>query len=394
MQYLGSKQRIAGWIVDEIDQAFPETTHLVDLMSGSGAISHEANMRGWDLHVNDIQPYSHRVLKSAFGISRDGIEKAIEWLRSDELNETILSGARASACDALALEDKYVADALAGDFDWREYAAFCENFNGHHAQATGNYDLFTAYYPNTYFGIRQCLEIDTIREKSASYQPNVSGHIIGALISGLTFVSSTTTHLAQYLKPTSQTTALNLITRRSKSVQAEVLRRLEILSEYPMPKMATISNLTFEDVLSGLDDNPGTVVYADPPYFKEHYSRYYHVLDTLALYDYPELTFNDRLGTVTVGRYRSERIISDFGLRSKVADAFSNMFNLASDRALPMAVSYASTSLLSAKTIVDLAASAGYRTQLKEIKLRHSGQGQSSAKSDVTEYLFLLRHDR
>ncbi|BAS07721.1 site-Specific DNA-methyltransferase [Arthrobacter sp. Hiyo4] len=86
--------------------------------------------------------------------------------------------------------------------------------------------------------------------------------------------------------------------------------------------------------------------------------------------------------------------MSDFGLRSKVADTFSQMFSLASARGLQMALSYASTSLLPADKIVRLAEASGYRTEIKEIELRHSGQGQVRAKSDVTEYLFLLTHGR
>lgn len=395
MQYLGSKQRIAGWIIEEISRKFPETSNIVDIMSGSGAIAHEANMRGWNVHANDIQPYSHRVLKSAFVTPRGELEEVIEWFEHGSLNERILDGDRARAGEALLQEDNFIVKASTGEFNWLDYSKFCQKFNGLHTAATGNFDLFVAYYPNTYFGVRQCLEIDAIREKASQSSADVATHLIAALISSLTFVSSTTAHLAQYLKPTSQSAALNLINRRSKSVQEQVSGRLRMLIDYPMPNIATASNLGFQRVLhEGVFDPSGTIIYADPPYFKEHYSRYYHVLDTLALYDYPELTFNERLGSVTVGRYRNDRIVSDFGLRSKVSDTFSQMFSLAKSLGLQMALSYASTSLLSADKIMALAESAGYRTELKEIEHRHSAQGQVRAKSDVTEYLFLLSHGR
>ena len=42
-----------------------------------------------------------------------------------------------------------------------------------------------------------------------------------------------------------------------------------------------------------------SVVYADPPYTRDHYSRYYHLLDTLLLYDYPD--------PVGKGQYRLDR---------------------------------------------------------------------------------------
>ncbi|BAS07722.1 site-Specific DNA-methyltransferase [Arthrobacter sp. Hiyo4] len=269
MQYLGSKQRIANWIVEEIKQQFPATSNLVDLMSGSGAIAHEANMRGWNLHANDIQPYSHRVLKSAFETPRTELTDIIEWLECGSLDEIILEKDRSRARTALLEEDEFFASASRGDFDWKEYASFCNNFNGLHTSATGNYDLFVAYYPNTYFGVRQCLEIDAIREKASQSSADVATHLIGALISSLTFVSSTTTHLAQFLKPASQSTALNLINCRARSVQEQVLKRLRLLVDYPMPDFATTSNLGFEKVLIGCRFDPNeTIVYADPPISK------------------------------------------------------------------------------------------------------------------------------
>lgn len=393
MQYLGSKQRIASWILDEIGQSFPQASTLVDLMSGSGAVAHEASMRGWNLHANDIQPYSYHVLKSAFATPREGLTELIDWMEHGGVSDRLLLGARAKARAVLVEEDQHIGRSNIGQFDWIEYRRFCQRASGKHTDATGDFDLFTTYYPNTYFGVRQCLEIDAIREKAAQSSPAVADHLIGALISSLTFVSSTTTHLAQYLKPTSEFAAQNLIIRRAKSLQHEVLRRLRMLLDYPVPDIASTSNASFQDALRGFEcDAATTVVYADPPYFKEHYSRYYHVLDTVALYDYPELTFNARLNSVTIGRYRSDRIVSEFGLRSKVAQAFSEMFHLASERRLHMALSYASTSLLGSDTIFQLAEAAGYRAELMETELKHSGQGQIRAKSDVTEYLFLLRH--
>ena len=394
MQYLGSKQRIAGWILEEIQSSFPQASTLFDLMSGSGAIAHEANMRGWNVHTNDIQPYSYQVLKSAFTSPRDGLQELIDWFAAGGLTDVLLDGGRASAKNALREEDDFAAGMTIGDFDWHLYKEFCSQFSGSHTEATGDFDLFSTYYPNTYFGVRQCLEIDAIRSKAESVSESAGTHLIGALISSLTFVSSTTTHLAQFLKPNSHASATSLLTRRSMSIEAQVVRRLRLLQQYPTPKVSSTMNLGFQEALTTVrSDSRSTVVYADPPYFKEHYSRYYHVLDTVALYDYPELTYNNRLNSVTIGRYRTERIVSDFGLRSKVADAFSEMFGLAKSRGFEMALSYASTSLLPADDIVKLAERVGYSADLKEIELKHSGQGQIRAKNDVTEYLFLLHHE-
>ncbi|WP_166806164.1 DNA adenine methylase [Cryobacterium cheniae] len=393
MQYMGSKQRIAGWILDEIAAAFPATETLVDLMSGSGSIANEAAARGLAIWANDIQPYSHRVLAAAFEVPRGELPEIIEWFESGGAQAILLDGPRSSLREALLVEQEFVAAQSSGDFDWQKYAEFCAAESGSHHEATGRFDLFSAYYPNTYFGIGQCLEIDAIQEMAAKLSPAGAQMVIGALISSLTFVASTTTHLAQYLKPGSEKTARNLVLRRSMNIEREVLSRLRALTRYPRPSFARTLNLGFQDALDTIDAAPKTtVVYADPPYFKEHYSRYYHVLDTVALYDYPSLTFNDRLNQVTVGRYREGRIVSAFGLRSKVEGAFRELFEMSMAKGYEVALSYANTSLLSAERITTIAEAVGFTVELKSIDLRHSGQGQAKAKSDVTEYLFLLSH--
>ena len=66
-------------------------------------------------------------------------------------------------------------------------------------------------------------------------------------------------------------------------------------------------NLNFSECLDALMLDNNTLVYADPPYFEEHYSRYYHVLNTLCLYDYPSLAVNPQTHEFSAGRYREDR---------------------------------------------------------------------------------------
>ena len=61
------------------------------------------------------------------------------------------------------------------------------------------------------------------------------------------------------------------------------------------------------------------------PYFKEHYSRYYHVLNTLCLYDYPALPINPQTHELSIGRNREDRRGSDFGKKAKALGAFETL---------------------------------------------------------------------
>src|SRR5262249_31672895 len=79
-------------------------------------------------------------------------------------------------------------------------------------------------------------------------------------------------------------------------------------------------------------------IYADPPYTKDHYSRYYHVYETLYRYDFPD--------SIGAGRYRSDRFSTEFCYKSKVADAFERMAKHCADLRLPLVLSYPAEGLL------------------------------------------------
>ncbi|MFF3036697.1 DNA adenine methylase [Arthrobacter citreus] len=395
MQYLGSKQRITNWLLDEVSTAFPNTTTFVDLMSGSGVVANQASRRGYTIVANDMQRYSYRVLHSVFRDSRDGLSDLIAALDATTFTEDLLLGAgREAARDSFKLEREFLEEHKKGRVIWQDYRDFCEKYTSNASSATGNFDLFTSYYPNTYFGVRQCLEIDTLKQLSAQLPASLKSHLMASIISAMTFLASTTTHLAQFLKPSSHSSARNLLSKRSISVKEMVISRLNSLVSSSPHAGSTVLNLGYEDALNKLDLPGGeTVVYADPPYFKEHYSRYYHVLDTMELYDYPPLTFNKRINSVTTGLYRDERTKSDFGLKSKAPAAFSRLFSICAQNEYRIAISYASTSLVSPATIASIAAEYGYTGSLRQKNLRHSGQGQVRTNAEVIEYLFLFHKE-
>jgi len=397
MQYLGSKSRITNWIINSLRSEFPQANILVDLFAGSGIISCAALKYFPRIFSNDIQPYSYIILKSILCTPRDDLEKLANDILALSSEDMLLAGGRNENSQLLYEEDLHLKRDR-NESDWQKYKSFCDNPNIIDG-TKGSVDLlkhkrhknlFVSYYANTYFGVRQCLELDALHEYAINLAPCLQTHLIASTISSMTYAVSSTTHLAQYLRPSSQQTTLSLKERRRKSIIRMVSERLKSLSTYPMPKKNGVAlNLDFKHALSKIPTENNTVVYMDPPYFKEHYSRYYHVLDTFLLYDFPYLTYNKRLKKVTEGRYRENRFISDFGLRSKVEEAFKRAFIDCAEKDFCIAVSYASTSLISRECITDNARKAGYDVKVLEKELLHSGQGQPRNKK-VTEFLFIL----
>ncbi len=395
MQYLGSKSRIAGWIMQEIARALPGSGPFCDLFSGSGVMALAAADAGYRVAANDVQHYSSAVLASQLTLSRHGLKALAR--RVEALTDAELLGdhGRQDAAPWLAREDALFADQSG---PWRHYRDFCRETpiiagtcqeTAALRDAAAN-DLFWRYYANTYFGVRQCLELDALAELAATLPAARRGHLVAATLSVMTFLVSSTTHLAQFLKPSSERTVANLVRRRRRSFLPDVAARLRALAAFPLPcQAAQVTRADWTEALDRAGVGDGWVVYVDPPYFKEHYSRYYHVLDTFALYDYPDLTPNPRLGTVTVGRYRAGRTVSPFGLRARVGEAFASLLARCRERGARVALSYANTSLVGRDELVSRAGDAGYHVTEAVHELMHSGQGQPRNRT-VLEYLFLM----
>lgn len=399
MQYLGSKKRIAAELLAAIRDGLPHTTTFVDLFGGTGAVALEAREHRFQVHANDIQPYAQAVLRSLLAAPRDGLRELcgrVEALHDERL---LLAGARAGMAGLLRQETTYLGTLDADDDSWRSYAAFCtstplpEGRRGEPGwlRAERPWALFSTYYPNSYFGVRQCLEIDALAELASGLSEHLRTHLVAATVAALTCVVSSTTHLAQFIKPQSQRAVAALLKRRRQRVLDRVLASLAALADSPRAPDPR-SRVLGQDHLAALDSLPldaRTVIYADPPYFKEHYSRYYHVLDTFVLYDWPALTFNPRTGRTTEGRYREDRIQSPFGQRARVRGAFDALLARGHSAGAAVAISYADTSLVSRAELESLARQRGFSVEVRTFRLMHSGQGRPRHR-DVTEQLFLL----
>lgn len=399
MQYMGGKGRIVHEILDGIESRFNDTSNFVDLFAGSGVVSFQAMQRGFQVSANDIQPYSSMVLSSLLIYSPHGIEELIENLNR-VTEEQLFCNSRSRYASDYLKEKEFFSSLDKGLFDWEQYKIFSDStdlcsgseYDVNILKKSECWTLFLAYYRNTYFGVRQCAEIDYLRELSETLDDDLKGHLIASVISSLTYCVSSTTHLAQFLKPSTEKNSKNLLKRRRLNVIDFVVERLSSLQGADRSNVGTVLNLDFREALKHLKLNASTVVYADPPYFKEHYSRYYHVLDTFVLYDYPVLTFNSRLGTITKGRYRDNRLVSDFGKKSLVKAAFDELCNSCIKYGNKLAISYACSSLVEKDFFFQIAKDKELNLEVLEFDLLHTGQGQARHKS-VKEFVFLYSNE-
>nr|WP_246698209.1 DNA adenine methylase [Rhizobium sp. BK275] len=137
-----------------------------------------------------------------------------------------------------------------------------------------------------------------------------------------------------------------------------------------------------------MDWSKGTpaVIYADPPYTNDQYSRYYHLFETAILYDYPLAEGK--------GLYRGGRFQSSFSLNRQVESSFERMISAAGKSGASLMISYPSNGLLpnSLQKIPEMMAE-HFKIVLDPLVIPHKhstlGGSKGREKEDVEECIFL-----
>lgn len=227
--------------------------------------------------------------------------------------------------------------------------------------------LFTTYYAGTYFGLRQAIEIDSFRAAIASLEhkqllsPWQAKAYLCALMAALSAaVSSAGKHFAQPILVLGATRKKSFAKRRCLSdrqisITDRVAHVITLLNSHKYPEYQNNRSVMyrFEDIdrcfvqqgrthvylkhslgVAGVD-----CIYADPPYTAQQYSRFYHILETLCLYDYPTIQ-TGRTGAFTSGLYRTERHYSPFCRITKAPQAFYSLFKFAKQLNATLLLSY------------------------------------------------------
>ena len=408
LQYMGSKTRILPYICDPII-GNKNITKIIDLFAGTGAIGYALKDEK-NVVSNDIEYYAYiinQAILNGCNFSKTDEESFLEDVYS---NYSLISS---KIKDCICSEKLY----FENDFDYMEYKNFCDNTPSVFTPdkndprftslselvktivpgSTNSIDvpcLFLTYYSNTYFGIDQCCQIDAIRNTIESVNDmNVKNVLLTVLMSVMSSSASTTTHFAQFLKVNSNRSCKNLIEKRKINI---INSFITVLEEYRLAGLCEkrtnqdLFQCFNKDYLACLNEvslDKDTLVYADPPYFKEHYSRYYHILNTLCLYDYPSLSINHQTKKLSVGRYREGRAVSDFGKKAKALNAFEKLIDVCSNSGAWLMISYSDNSIVDIKTLQELAEKK-YDVTIKKVELHHSNQGRLSM-SKVDEYIFI-----
>ncbi len=127
------------------------------------------------------------------------------------------------------------------------------------------------------------------------------------------------------------------------------------------------------------------LMYLDPPYTNRGYCTYYHVLETIALYDSPTVR------GVTGLREDDLSKNGDLYKKTTALKYFKKLFESAVKKTKVLAMSYSSDSIVNIDVISELLSTYGtLAVHKKEYKKYVSQVDQEGAEDGVTEYLLML----
>lgn len=364
LNYLGSKLRLLDFIEENVRKVTPDDAGVCDLFAGSGCVSYKLS-KLFPVVACDIQHYS-RVICNALlqpnTLTKDSVKSFLAGV-TDENSLLTEAFSPLIAMEEEAINDKdleLLTDIVEhGSLEVYNLEKTESNISVTQSQIndklmslglTGKESLITRYYGGVYFSFRQAVQIDSILDAIRRYSHTADKNVLlAALLSTTSDIACTVgKHFAQPIKARDSKGKIKSLVYnkaiKDKTIDVMVLFA-EWLDKYVSLPKGSYYNTTLQgdymECLKALPDSVRTI-YADPPYTRDHYSRFYHVLETMALDDIPEISTVKIHGRTHVsnGIYRKDRHQSPFCIRSKAPKAFDDMFRFISESNKNLLLSY------------------------------------------------------
>lgn len=365
LNYLGSKLRLLDFIEDKVLDVTPQGAGICDLFAGSGCVSRKLS-RLHPVVSCDIQGYSKVIgnaLLNQFDVTDKMIEDFFMSLDNESANKLLEAFTPLIELEQNAIENKNL-DVLTCILEHGSLEVFNLEHNlsclsdqlvvvSKNLKKAGLNDvrsLISRYYGGVYFSYKQAVEVDIILENIHKFvsEDNHDLFLAALLSTASDIVDTVGKHFAQPIKARDSKGNIKITVYnkavKDKTIDVIALYR-EWLLKYRNLSKSDCQHITmqgdYEQCLRSLPDNVRTI-YADPPYTRDHYSRYYHVLETLTLRDTPKISTVTIHGSTHVsnGIYREDRHQSPFCIKSKAPEAFRKMFELTASTGRNLLLSY------------------------------------------------------
>jgi len=383
IKYMGSKAQILAFVIDGINRVY-EGNGVCDLFAGSAILS-GAIGRSARVFSNDIQAYSRAL--SGFYLTAWRDPKRFVTAADILLEAEHLVAQRLRALPAGVDYDTVTTLREFNEIEERNREMISRTFDY-------KFHLFVKFYSGTWWSARQCVWIDALREVAERYvgQPHHDLAMV-ALLHAMAYCGSGTGHYAQYRDAKTMSSMKDIATYRRRSLKDYFARKYSSLADYlPTKAPAFKHEITSLDYRERLTTLPRCTVYADPPYAFVHYSRFYHAIETVYLYDFPDLQV--KCGQIVKGRYREGRHQSPFCIRTQVPQAFADLFAGVASSGSNLVLSYSNTGMIGRDDLFDLAKNRlpGYAISTLSADHQHMTMGRRADRHrDVEEVLVLAK---
>ncbi len=354
IRYMGTKRPIAPRVRRLVEDIEPKG-RVVDLFCGMGSVA-SCLAPSYPVVANDALTFTGALARARFtNQPRTRLAEALERLRPiyrAHAEELIRDRRRRLREETSAI-----------DGGWQSLREYMESAphvgNSRHmtkmarearaSRGAGRYSLATLYFSGGYFSTRQSIALDAIRRAIDAGPRADRDWLLSAWLSAAATVINAPGHTAQFLKPR-DANSYERVSRAWRRDVWEIFKdRLAEIAPIGTVAWRSRNEVRTSDAVRLLRSDLRRVglVYADPPYTKDHYSRYYHVYETLYLYDFP--------ASSGVGRYRDDRFYTSFSVATRVKEAFTKLLCALKRYRVPLILSYPNDGLL-VKTGTDIMA--------------------------------------
>lgn len=264
LNYIGSKHSLLGFLEESINQVIRgENKVFCDLFAGTGTVGEHFKKKGYSVIANDLQYYSYVINKHRIGNHQP--------LKFAKLRKSIPKFKDTHKTQLLDIFDPDEV-VLRNIFELLNREKPVRGFIYKHYSPTGSNNQ------RLYFSDETSMRCDAIRQKIEHWKEN-----------------NQITQSEYYFLLCSLLESVDKYANTA-SVYGAFLKKLKksALREFKLEPATTIINdqrhQIFNEDINGLVRKiEGDIVYLDPPYNHRQYSANYHILETIALYDNPQL---------------------------------------------------------------------------------------------------------
>lgn len=355
VKYMGSKRAMLGnGLGEALTRSIEDANRVLDLFTGSAAVAWYVSERyGKEVLASDLQAYS-KVLAASV-IERVAPITDRKWVEDWFRRARNYASAHSHWADINAIQEAL------GRISVYNAAQIARSIN-----FGATFPLSKAY-GGYYFSPWQSIWIDALRATLPEPE-GVRDVALAALIQAASRCAASPGHTAQPFKA-NETAGQFLIEAWRRDLPAIVQARVADIAPRNAKKKGRAYCMDAMELAETAQI--GDLAFLDPPYSGVHYSRFYHVLESIARGDVGEVS--------GAGRYpeRSERPSSDFSMRSTAKQAFDDLLAILARRKAHVIITFPSgktSNGLSGEDVKDLASS-HFRIEEEKVSSRFSTMG-------------------